>query len=198
MPIDHSLACEVCDFPNIEDSGCPDCKESQPCFDTLRSWAIYQGAIREAVHSLKFDGNIGLADTLASLLIDLFWKTGWEIDVVTAVPLSRRRQRIRGFNQSALLAQTVAWGIHKHFQKDAIHRTRETMTQVGLTAVERKNNVANAFFADPEIQNKRVLLIDDVATTGSTLSACANALKLSGASTVYCMTLARAVSLKMS
>lgn len=120
----------------------------------------------------------------------------WPIDVVMPVPLSIARQKQRGYNQAALLARPLAFATGYAYRPKAIQRVRDTVTQVGLSLEQRRHNVVGAFQARSEIvAGKTVLLVDDVATTGATLDACADALLLQGANEVYCLTVARAVSL---
>jgi ComF family protein len=143
---------------------------------------------------LKYQRDIGLAEALSKHLIELYNDLKWEIDLVTPVPLGSKRARERGYNQSGLLARPLAYAIHKPYQPKLLLRTRETRSQVGLSAKERQQNVEGAFTANvSKVQEKVVLVIDDVMTTGSTINACAQALRKAGASAVYGLTLARAV-----
>ena len=154
----------------------------------------FTGPLRKAIHSLKYQQNMGLGILLAAPMSTLLDKLQWQVDIITAVPLSRQRITERGYNQSYLLARPIALTHRIPFIPQAIKRTRNTPSQVGLNAPERKINVADAFSANPEIvKNKSVLLIDDVATTGATLSASTQALLSAGAKHIYALTLARAV-----
>jgi ComF family protein len=118
----------------------------------------------------------------------------WEVDLVVPVPLSQARFRERGYNQAALLALPLALSCRIRYNSKTLTRIRETASQVGLSAQRRQENVIDAFLAERiSAQGKRILLVDDVATTGATLDACAKALMLAGAQNVLCLTLARAV-----
>ncbi len=199
LPIDHQKACPRCNFPFVQTEICPDCRRNPPEFEALRSVSVYQGAMRSAIHSLKYKNDLPLAECLSQVLVELFRKQDWAVDWVCAVPLSEKRQRERGYNQSGLLAQTFAWTLSIPYGKQLLARTRETRTQVGLSAQERHENVRHAFGADPtRLAGRQVLVIDDVATTSATLSACAAALKNAGAVRVYALTLARAVHIDQS
>ncbi len=100
----------------------------------------------------------------------------------------------RGYNQVGLVAKPLAALLHYKYKPLALVRLRDTKSQVGLSAEERKENVVDAFYADPQaVSQKTLLLIDDVATTGATLSSCSNALLRAGAKSVYALTLARAL-----
>jgi ComF family protein len=145
------------------------------------------------LHQLKYERDIGLSEALSKHLIELYNEFKWEVDLIVPIPLGARRARERGFNQAGLLARPLAYAIQKAHRPVALKRTRETRSQVGLSAVERRKNVESGFTAQREIvQGKSVLIIDDVMTTGSTVNACAQALRMAGASAVYGLTLARA------
>ena len=150
--------------------------------------------MRECIHSLKYDHNQALGEFFAEDLAVLVRLEGWDLDIVVPVPLSPTRQRERGYNQSALLARPIGLILGKPFTTFGLIRIRDTRSQVELTAAERKVNVEGAFKAEREIvEGKRILLVDDVTTTGSTLRECAKALKEGGAAEIYCLTLARPI-----
>jgi ComF family protein len=117
----------------------------------------------------------------------------WKIDLVCPVPLGVARQADRGFNQAALLARPIALSSGLTYSPHAVERKKETLSQVGLNFERRHNNVSDAFQAKPAVARGRtVLIVDDVATSGATLEACALALLEAGARQVYALTLARA------
>jgi ComF family protein len=125
-------------------------------------------------------------------LIACITQLGWGIDIVVPVPLGIARLAERGYNQASLLAWPVALWLGISLCAKGLSRVRETRSQVDLSAAERKENVAGAFQARPAlVRGRRVLLVDDVTTTGSTLDACAAALLAGGAVSVYALTLAR-------
>ena len=185
--------CPRCGDPMPTRNLCQDCASIQPSFEMLRSYAIFEGPLRSALHQLKYERDVGLAEPLSKHLIELYNELKWDIDIVTPIPLGARRARERGFNQSDLLARPLAYAIQKPYYPRALRRIRDTRSQVGLSAMERRNNVESGFTAQREIvRGKAVLIIDDVMTTGSTVNACAQALRMAGASAVYGLTLARA------
>jgi ComF family protein len=142
---------------------------------------------------LKYNRDIALGEALARHLIELLVDLKWEIDLVIPVPVSRKRQVERGYNQAAILARPVALYFGWQYQPRVLKKIRETSTQVGLSVVERRKNVAQAFQADPKIvRDQTVLIIDDVATSGATLDECATALSRAGSRRIYGLTLARA------
>ena len=180
-------------LPAGETGLCPRCREHLPAFAAARSWALMEGSVRKAVHRLKYHRDVALADVLAAQLLRLVRAQGWEIDAVVAIPLGKQRLRERGYNQAALLAFPLALGLGVPFWRHALSRQRETRSQVGLSAEERRQNVAGAFAAEGRrLQGRVVLLVDDVMTTGATLDAAAQALLAAGAARVYAATVARA------
>jgi competence protein ComFC len=185
--------CPICGEPESDPSICIDCKTNPPGFDALRSATLFEKKIREALHRLKYNQDIGLGEVLAPHLVDVYQKQDWNIDIVTAVPLSRKRQRIRGYNQAEMLARPFAGLIHKPYSGRIVQRLVDTRSQIDLSANERRKNVSGAFYANAMyVDQKSVIIIDDVSTTGSTISECAQALKQAGANKVYALTLARA------
>jgi competence protein ComFC len=173
---------------------CAQCLVAPPPITELRSWGKFGGPLRLAIHRLKYKKDLGLGEALSIHLIDLLHMFNWPIDLITAVPLSVNRLAERGYNQSSLLARPVALAQKVPYQPKAICRARETVSQVGLSASKRQENVYNAFVANPSmVSGKVVLILDDVTTTGATLHNCSSALLNGGASLVYGLTLAKAV-----
>lgn len=171
---------------------CVNCRNDPPSFTAMRSLAKYDGIIRDCLHALKYENNQSLGEMFAGWLADLVNHEAWSIDLVMPVPLSPQRIAERGYNQSALIAKPLAVRLNIPYHPFGIKRTRDTSTQVGLSAEARHRNVAGAFKAIPEIvSEKSVLLVDDVMTTGSTIDACVRALKNAGTNKVYCLTVAR-------
>ena len=118
----------------------------------------------------------------------------WPIDVLIPVPLGKKRLKERGYNQVALVARPLAYQLEWRYEPDALWKKRETRSQVGLSVSQRSENVQDAYQADPTIvKQKSILIMDDVATTGSTISACTTALLSAGARDVYVLTIARAL-----
>ncbi len=133
-----------------------------------------------------------MGEALARPLIKLLAELDWDVDLVTPVPLGIARQSQRGYNQAALLARPVSLAYGLPYRPNALTKVRETRSQVGLSAVERRQNVNDAFRGDLKVsKGKSVLVIDDVTTSGATLNACASALLQAGARQVFALTLAR-------
>ncbi len=150
--------------------------------------------MRSALHRLKYRRNMALGEALARPLAAFAAAQGWSVDLVAPIPLGRQRLQERGYNQVALFAWPMAVFNGWPYDPGAVRRCRETRSQVGLSAAERRENMRDAFWADSSrLRGKTVLLVDDVATTGATLSACAQAVLAAGARQVLALTLARAL-----
>lgn len=185
--------CECCGRPLEHAKFCERCKNQPPAYIALRSWAIYSGPIRRAIHQLKYRRDIALGDALALGLIDMLELLDWRIDMVIPVPLGKKRHHERGYNQAAMLALPLAHAKGLPYRPKAIKRVKETASQVHLSREQRVINIENAFLADATVVGGHTILaIDDVTTTGATMHACAQALLDAGATCVYGLTLARA------
>lgn len=185
--------CELCGQSNNGAKICDRCSKTQSSMKAVRSWAVFDGPVRKALHRVKYHRDLALADDLSQALGELYRSLGWTIDIVIPVPLSNQRKKERGYNQAALLARPLAWELGLDYQPQALSRLKDTRSQVGLNVDQRRENVAGAFDAVPKlVSKKKVLIVDDVATSGSTLEACANALKHAGADDIFGITLARA------
>lgn len=186
--------CEICGIPQKDVGICLPCQQAKPAYNMLRSWLVFEGPIRQATHRVKYRRDLGLGYTLAEYMGHYLTSLNWEIDLVLPVPLGKKRLQERGYNQVGLFARPLATAQNWEYAPHALKRARETTSQVGLSADERKNNVRGAFVADgKKVADKSILLMDDVATTGATLNACAQALLDGGARDVYALTLARAL-----
>lgn len=185
--------CPRCGQPQPKDGLCQKCRQAAPKFQALRSWGVFEGPLRNALHRLKYRRDIALGEVLARHLIHMLEGLDWVIDLVVPVPLGLARQAERGYNQAALLAKPLALGCNLDYNPGSLLKVRNTPSQVGLSFDQRWVNVAGSFEAIPDqVAGKKLLVVDDVVTSGATLNACAVALLASGASQVYAMTLARA------
>ncbi|MBM3144522.1 MAG: ComF family protein [Chloroflexi bacterium] len=186
--------CERCGQTTSGGGLCDRCISSPPKMTAIRSWAVFDGPIREAMHRVKYRRDVALAEALSRPLVGYVRDLNWHLDIIVPVPLSAKRMKERGYNQAALLAKPLALGLGLKYCDKALSRGRDTRSQVGLSLDQRRQNVHGAFSASKSmVSGKAVLVVDDVATSGSTLDSCAEALWHTGAENVYGMTLARAV-----
>lgn len=194
--------CEVLGLPFSHDLGAgilsADAIANPPVFDRLRSVAIHDGIARSLVHGLKYRDRTDLAIMMAGWMVRASDGTVEACDAILPVPLHAYRLWGRGFNQSAELARAIARLSGKPYLATALIRTKRTARQVGLGAAAREGNVRGAFAVTEAgktaLFGKRVVLVDDVYTTGATVSAATRALKKAGAGDVTVLTFARAMS----
>jgi ComF family protein len=185
--------CPACGRPQSRGSVCRECREMPMLIDGIRSPFVFDGVIRRAIHELKYRNLRGLAPLMAGLLYDYLVENPLPADVLVPVPIHRKRQRDRGYNQSALLAKELSRRSRLPMIVNGLVRHRYAVPQAQSAGLnERQKNVAGAFTCPYErFQGKRVLLIDDVATSGATLNACAETLKATGAAQVWGLVMAR-------
>lgn len=190
-----SPLCPQCGRPQPSGILCPTCVTWQAQIDGIRSPFRFEGVIRQAIHQLKYQNLRVLRTPLAQLLQDYLRTNPIPGEVLVPVPLHRKRLRERGYNQSDLLARQLGKLANLPVIADCLVRPRHTSPQARTTTVEeRRSNVVEAFACrDRRLQGKQVLLIDDVATSGATLDACAAALKAAGAISVWGLVLAREI-----
>jgi ComF family protein len=151
---------------------------------------VYGGPLADALRRLKYEGRTELAPAVATLLQHGVRPHAGRVDVVVPVPLHRRRLLERGFNQAALLAGPLARSLGVAMDVRRLRRRRPTPPQVGLEPDARRHNVRGAFVGRADPKRPRVLLIDDVRTTGATLRAAADALRAAGATEVCTLAVA--------
>ncbi len=143
---------------------------------------------------MKYRRNIGFGESIAMQMMGFVCALGWPIELMLPVPLGKKRLKERGYNQVGLVARPLAYQMGWTYAPHALWKVRETRSQVGLSVVQRRENVQNAYQADPQtVKQRSVLIMDDVATTGSTILACTDALLCAGAQQVYVLTIARAL-----
>jgi len=193
-------ACRVCGglvaARTDHDFVCEACTSDPPAYAFARSAVLYEDPIDRLVQDFKFRKSTWLLDDLVDLLEGAV-RAKLEfpaVDVVVPVPLHPSRERTRGYNQSALLATALAARLNRRADSRSLLRIVDTEHQARLSGEERRHNLDGAFAVpDPRyIRGRTVLLVDDVMTTGATLSECARVLCRAGASRVWCATVARA------
>lgn len=196
----ESPLCSCCGVPFVTEGGgdhrCGPCTSETPRFELARAVAVYDGIMRDLIHRFKYGDTVRLARPLALLTAERLLPTVSEFapDLVLPVPLHARRLRERGFNQSLLLAEKLAKLWQLPLERSLLQRTRWTEPQTALSADERRRNLRNAFAVEDtaSILGRKVLLVDDVYTTGSTLNECSLTLKGGGAAAVFAVAVARA------
>ena len=189
--------CSHCGRPleNLRDDDlCRQCRHFPLEIDGIRSAVMFEGPLRQAIHHLKYSGRTSLAEPLGAFLSAKWQADPLPADTIVPVPLHASRVRERGYNQSLLLAEQLSRASGLVLNESMLTRVRATAPQVTLNAAERKLNVRDAFQAPGDAaRDRRVLLVDDVCTTGATLESCSLALRRAGAASVWAMTLARAM-----
>lgn len=185
--------CTRCGDRVVADGLCRRCRISPLKIERIRSVVYFQGVLRETIHLLKYRGRAALARSLGQLMAEYWTQHPLLADVIVPVPLHADRLRERGYNQAALLAREMGRSVGLAVDEGTLVRRRATAPQVELDAKQRRDNVRDAFRCSSDaLAGKRVLLIDDVCTTGATLEACAIVLYEGGARSVQALTLARA------
>ncbi len=174
---------------------CSWCRRTRPAFALARSAVRFRGTMKQVIHAFKYERGCHLAGDLGGLLAGCVRAhfADLSFDGVTYVPLHPKKGRERSYNQSRLLAVSVARKLGLRVEHRCLRRVRLTSTQTRLSAEERKANVRGAFQAvTPEwIEGRRLLLVDDVMTTGATVNECARVLMQAGAYSVHVVTVAR-------
>jgi ComF family protein len=190
--------CNVLGIPFAYDQGegaiSPTALADPPQWDRARAAVAYDEASRRIVHGLKYRDTMEAGLLMARLMARAGQPLIQDADVVIPVPLHRFRLWSRRFNQADFLSQQISRQFGKDYRSDVLMRTRATRSQVGLSFEERRKNVAKVFHVAPEgfghIAGRRILLVDDVLTTGATAGSCATALKKAGAAQVDVLTFA--------
>ncbi|MGH3146021.1 MAG: double zinc ribbon domain-containing protein [Rubrobacter sp.] len=183
-------SCARCGMPTaFETFVCEECKNVDFGFESARAPLRYEGAGKKLVHALKYHGYTRVVGRVAAPMMFGLLDGRMRFDAVQPVPLHRSRLRKRGFNQAELLARGVALKLNAPVS-DTLEVVRRTRDQVELSAAERRANVAGAYSARGRTRG-RILLVDDVFTTGATMSACAATLLGAGAGEVHALSLCR-------
>jgi ComF family protein len=192
LPRADGRRCDACWLP-LSGAACEACALHPTSLSRLRSLYRYQGEVRRLVHAYKFGGVSALGRPLGLQLAAGYRDHGLDADAVAAVPLTGARKRQRGYNQAALGGREAATELGLPYLEPLRRRGHATPQAGSASAEQRRQNVRDAFAPAPGVQvrGQRILLIDDVATTGATLSACAGVLLSMGASAVVGLTLAR-------
>jgi len=180
--------CKQCGMPAPAIEGlCGSCRLHEHAFDFARSVLLFNDPVREVIHHLKYSDRVSLAKPLGKLLQDCLVQEGFQGELIAPVPLHRRRERQRGFNQAELLAA----GTGLRVDSGILRRNRNTKSQTGLSRSQRALNLAGAFQCCAIRVPKCVIVLDDVYTTGATMHEVAKTLKRGGVERVEVLTVAR-------
>ncbi len=206
--------CDMCGIPSAEGKRiCRSCETAPPPYDSVVVLGRYEGGLKRAIHLLKYEGKSALAKPLGRLLAETISsrvesqrkfsdanqdinnedKATHAFDCIVPVPLHSSRERERGFNQSLILARPIADRFACEINVNDLRRVRKTRIQATLNQLQRTGNVRGAFETRSALsfKQRKVLLVDDVMTTASTLRECARVLKNAGAASVWVAVLAR-------
>lgn len=182
--------CKKCGKPlsSIEAEYCPDCKRKKHLYTRGRAALEYDSVMRESISRFKYKNRREYGDFYVQELIESCGRAvqSWNIDLIIPIPLHKSRRRKRGFNQAELIAKKLGRKLKIPVSSDTLLRTKKTRPQKELNEQDRKSNLKNAFaVTQNDIKSKKILLIDDIYTTGSTLDAAASVLLEHGAEKVY-------------
>lgn len=194
LPFVTPPVCGKCGRPLASgDIMCVDCLYAGYHFEQAASVMHYTPDIKRLIHRFKYGGISYLSRIMGWWMVEAFkQRCGWDVDIIIPVPLHPKRQRQRGFNQSALLAKEIGKNTGVVVDEHVLIRNKYTPAQAGLDKFQRMHNLRDAFAVkDPSVvKGKVILLVDDVFTTGSTVDECSRALLKAGAEGVYVLTLA--------
>lgn len=187
-----TLLCDTCAAAFVPPSNT---EIPEPLLD-MRAVGLFENHLQKALHALKYDSLKGMAEPLAELMAKCVNLAKWPPSTIVPVPLHEDRLKLRGYNQAALLARHLAHAMQWPFAPHALIRRKSTVSQVGLSFVERQQNVKDAFAVEypASIANQSIVLVDDVCTTGATLRESATALLSAGASSVRAIVAGQAAS----
>jgi len=186
-------ACLRCGLPLVSEYAtyCESCMKAPPPFSKIIFYGIYAGALRKAIHLLKFKGLKRLARPIAVLLSELPLP---DADGIVPVPLHSKKMREREFNQTALIGKHLSRQSGIPLLLDALKKDKATLPQTDVTGKERLKNVKNTFTAGKSVTGLRLILVDDVVTTGATVYECSRVLKKAGAAGITVVALARSTA----
>ncbi len=186
--------CPKCGRPQASGIVCSDCVSRQTSINGVRAPFRFEALARESVHQLKYKNLRSLAGLMADLMADYLLGAALPVNTLAGVPLHPKRLKERGYNQSALLAAGLAVRLGLPVDCSSLVRCKYILPQARTTsAAERRRNLRGAFGCRPLTPGRQILLIDDVATSGATLDACAEAAKAAGAESVWGLVFAREI-----
>lgn len=193
LPKIEGAKCRSCALPLIDGTLCFSCHLDPLPLDWCEAWGEYRGTLEKVLHALKFEKHDFLDADLAKLLEEAIRRReNFAFDALVGVPMTRARERKRGYNQAELLARALGRRTGIRCDMTLLTRTGERATQSTLPKRARAANARGAFAASPRVKDRSILLVDDISTTGETLRACATALRRAGAARVCAIAVAKA------
>lgn len=192
----HEPFCETCGTPFFGKiagkRACPVCRQTPPAFEQARSLFLYRRTGARVVHALKYEGGVWLqAEIRALIQEDIAWSAFFAEAVLVPVPLHPRKLRSRGYNQARVIAEAIREAIPGTEIVDCLERVRATPSQTLLTREQRLSNMKGAFSCDSiPYPGRRIIVVDDVLTTGATLNAAVQAIRKRGLAGIWAFTLA--------
>jgi ComF family protein len=201
-PAIASPHCTLCGLPFLTEGGtdhlCGGCIRNPPSFAAARAAVMFDGPVRDLIHRFKYGKKVQHCRPLGLLTARQLGEfvAASSADLIIPVPLHVKRLRERGFNQALLLTEALAKQWRLPLSRHNLRRIRWTEPQISLSALERKENVRGAFAVHDAagVRNRRIILVDDVYTTGSTVAECSRTLRKAGAEAVFVATISRAIS----
>lgn len=184
-------SCKICALPVSSKYAiiCERCIKRPPPFSKVVSYGLYNSVLAEAINQFKFYSNKKLSKSLAELILELDLP---QMDGIIPVPLSKKTLLERGFNQSLLIAKQLSKRLNIPLYSDKLIKIKDTPSQVGLSAKERYSNLNGAFKVKGNVNNLKLFLLDDVFTTGATVTECSKELLKAGAKEIIVIVIARA------
>ena len=188
-PVNHPR-CYKCGKPIEKGEYCRDCQKQHHIFEQGRGIFVYDSRMRRSVTRYKYYGCREYGDFYAKAMYRYAWRElqEWKPDLIVPVPVHRSKERIRGFNQAAYLAERISRYTEIPADTGLVQKVIKTKSQKKLNALQRRKNLEKAFRVTGDVRGKDILVIDDVYTTGSTIDAMASCLKKKGAGNVYFLT----------
>ena len=193
MGIIEEPRCKKCGNPirQKEAEFCYDCEREDLCYEQGRSLWLHKMPVSSSIYAFKYKNRRVYGEVYGREMAKTFRKIIrlWEIDVIVPVPLHRKKQKKRGYNQAEILAKEIGFRVGIPVDTTLVKRKKNTVPQKEFTRKERKKNLKNAFEVTGKVEGKRVLIIDDIYTTGSTIDSISILLKKAGAEKTYFLTI---------
>jgi len=191
----HCIICakELDAFPTDKNMKCLECQKNKPHFDSIKAMMRFSDSTKKIIYNLKFHDQFSLSKPLANMMVSRFYDEIKNIDLIIPVPMNKLKRIYRKYNQAQLLANAISNVLEKNTRSDILVKTKGTKSQTSLNKAKRALNLKNSMKVQNQnlVQGKKILLVDDVVTTGITVNLCARLLKKEGAASVIVLSAAR-------